>query len=287
MKSFRFQNLWLFALLFIVSFSNQVNAITARQLVSNIIAQITAEPFPNTIDVFKAGNPDDEVQGVAVCMFATMDVLKQAVASKCNFIITHEPVFYNHTDETESFKNDPVVQEKKKFIAEHHLIIWRFHDYWHSATPDGVLKGVAIKLGWEKYLIGNNSFMFQIPQMTVQDLLNQLKQTFPGSSFQLVGKPEMVFTKVGFAPGASGSGAHFKLLTEHGAEVLLIGEVGQWETYEYVRDAVAQGENKALIILGHIHSEEAGMEYCAAWLKTFFKDAPVTFLECGSSYKVY
>jgi hypothetical protein len=29
-----------------------------------------------------------------------------------------------------------------------------------------------------------------------------------------------------------------------------------------MRDAVDQGKNKAIIFLGHINSEEAGMDYC-------------------------
>jgi hypothetical protein len=60
--------------------------------------------------------------------------------------------------------------------------------------------------------------------------------------------------------------------------VLLIGEVPEWETIEYVSDAVAQGRRKALILIGHIPSEQPGMTNCADWLKTFIKDVPVSFV---------
>ena len=63
--------------------------------------------------------------------------------------------------------------------------------------------------------------------------------------------------------------------------LLLAGEAQQWETYEYMRDAVDQGRNKAIIFLGHINSEEAGMDYCSLWLKSFIKNVPVYFVECG------
>jgi hypothetical protein len=61
-------------------------------------------------------------------------------------------------------------------------------------------------------------------------------------------------------------------------EVLLIGEVPEWETIEYVADAAAQGRHKALLLVGHIPSEQPGMETCAEWLKTFIKDVPVGFV---------
>jgi hypothetical protein len=47
---------------------------------------------------------------------------------------------------------------------------------------------------------------------------------------------------------------------------------------EYVADAVTQGKSKGLIILGHIPSEQAGMEECARWLKTFMNGVRVDFV---------
>ena len=42
----------------------------------------------------------------------TIDILKQAKAKGLNFIITHEPTFYNHLDKTEQYGKDPVVAAK-------------------------------------------------------------------------------------------------------------------------------------------------------------------------------
>ena len=61
-------------------------------------------------------------------------------------------------------------------------------------------------------------------------------------------------------------------------EVLVSGESREWETVEYVRDAISAGMKKALILLGHATSEEPGMEYCATWLKTFVTEVPVEFI---------
>ncbi|HSH19818.1 MAG TPA: hypothetical protein VLA03_05175, partial [Draconibacterium sp.] len=57
-----------------------------------------------------------------------------------------------------------------------------------------------------------------------------------------------------------------------------------WETYLYVNDAVALGKSKAVIFLGHIKSEEAGMEFCAQWLKGFVSGVPIVFIENKANF---
>ena len=116
---------------------------TASAVIETIIRQTGSELVPNTVDVFKAGDPQTPVKGIVTTMFATMDVLKKAVEMKCNLIITHEPVFYNHRDETTQFQNDPVFLEKKKFIDDNKLVVWRFHDYIHRIKPDARLRDGA------------------------------------------------------------------------------------------------------------------------------------------------
>ncbi|MGD0584077.1 MAG: Nif3-like dinuclear metal center hexameric protein [Bacteroidales bacterium] len=260
---------------------------TASSIIETVIKKTGSKPIPNTVDVIKAGDPQANVTGIVTCMFATMDVLKKAVEMNCNLIITHEPLFYNHLDETSQFINDQVFLDKKKYIDDHKLIIWRFHDYIHSMKPDGINMGMAIKFGWEKYAEGDKMNRFVLPETTLAELVQYLKKIFPGSSFNVVGDPSMKLTRVNFAAGAPGSPVHFRLLEDKNTEVIIGGEVPQWETYEYVRDAVSQGKKKAVIFLGHIPSENAGMEYAAQWLRTFIRDIPVGYVDCGPSYTTY
>jgi hypothetical protein len=53
---------------------------------------------------------------------------------------------------------------------------------------------------------------------------------------------------------------------------------------EYVADAISAGKKKALIITGHIPSEQAGMEEFARWLGTFMADVPVTFVAAADPF---
>jgi putative NIF3 family GTP cyclohydrolase 1 type 2 len=261
--------------------------ITAEQVIATIIKNTGSPVIPNTVDVIKEGDQKTPVTGIITCMFGTMDVLKQAVAKKCNLIIVHEPLYYNHLDETKMLQNDPVFQEKKKFINDNKLVIWRFHDYIHSMKPDGIETGMVNRLGWKDYLVKGTSNQFVMPETTLNDLLKNLKHIFPKNAFYVIGNPDMRLTNVRLAVGAPGSARHIGLLEDKNVDVVVAGEAQQWETYEYMRDAVDQGRKKAIIFLGHVNSEEAGMEYCCTWLKSFIKDIPVFYIEKGPSFWSY
>ncbi|HEV8514667.1 MAG TPA: Nif3-like dinuclear metal center hexameric protein, partial [Cyclobacteriaceae bacterium] len=233
------------------------------------------------------GNPETKVTGIVTCMFATMDVLRKAVEKNCNLIIVHEPLYYNHLDKTEKFQTDSVFLSKKKFINDHNLVIWRFHDYIHRMQPDGVISGMVEKLGWEKNRVEGNPYKFSFPQITLLELLNNLKKAFPQNTVNVVGDRSMKLSGVMLVPGSAGSDLQIQALKDNSVQVVVAGEVPQWETYEYVRDAVTQGRKKAIIFIGHINSEESGMKFCADWLKKIVKDIPVNYVECGSSYWTY
>ena len=75
------------------------------------------------------------------------------------------------------------------------------------------------------------------------------------------------------------------MLEEDDIQLLVAGESREWETVPYVQDAVAQGRHKALILLGHVVSEEAGMEECARWLRTILPEIPVSFIPAGEPFQ--
>jgi len=264
--------------------SQTAKTMTAQQVIALIIKNTGANTIPNTVDVIKEGDPQTVVTGIVTCMFATLDVLKQAAAKNCNLLVVHEPLYYNHLDDTKQLQNDPVFLEKRKFITDHKLVIWRFHDYIHSMRPDGIETGMVEKLGWKNYTVKGSTNQFVLPETTLNELLKSLKQVFPKNAFYVVGNPDLKLSNVRLAAGAPGSSAHIRLLEDKNVDVILAGESPQWETYEYMRDAVAEGRPKAIIFLGHINSEEAGMNFCSSWLKGFIKDLPVYFIECGPSF---
>ena len=98
-------------------------------------------------------------------------------------------------------------------------------------------------------------------------------------SIRVVGNPDMKFSKLAFMAGAPGGQRHIEMLRNREVEVIVAGEAPEWETYLYTNDANVLGKNKAVIFLGHIKSEEAGMEYCVEWLKSFINGIPIHFIE--------
>jgi putative NIF3 family GTP cyclohydrolase 1 type 2 len=260
---------------------------TPEEVVTLIKKKVTCDWATETVDNFKTGDPNTPLKGIAVCMFADMQTLKSAVKQGCNFIITHEPVFYNHLDETASFSNDPVFQEKMKFIKENNLVIFRFHDHIHMTKPDGISVGMINKLSLKEYSVNGSLTHFKVPQKTVAGYAKELKKIFEMESIRFIGNPEMKFTKIAFMAGAPGGQRHIQMLQNPDVEVIIAGEAPEWETYLYANDAVAQNKNKAVIFLGHIKSEEAGMEYCAEWLGTFVSGVPIHFIENKSNFLTF
>jgi putative NIF3 family GTP cyclohydrolase 1 type 2 len=268
------------ALLLAANAGIATETITARQIVERIQKQSGVQWRTATVDTFKAGDPDTPVKAIACVMMSTLDVLQRAAAGGANFIITHEPTYYGGQDITAPMENenDPVLAAKQEFIKSHGLVIWRFHDHLHAMKPDPVLTGVVNILGWKKYQADAAIPRFVIPATTVEDLAADIRKKFGVRTLRVVGDPKLKVTKVGFSPGASGFVAHRRQFQSNEVEALLIGEGTEWEGIEYAADATTQGKPKALILLGHIASEEAGMMECAKWLKTFVPEVPITFV---------
>jgi putative NIF3 family GTP cyclohydrolase 1 type 2 len=259
----------------------QDQRVTAREVITRIQQHVGVPWQSDTVDTFKAGNPDIPVTGIAVTMMATLDVLQRAAASGNNLIITHEPTFFDHLDISAQLpekENDPVLMEKRAFIETHHLVIWRFHDHWHARMPDGIESGMVNALEWQKYKDPNNQYLFNIPDITLEQLVAEIKRKLGIRVMRVVGDPNLHITKLALAPGASGFSRHAEALEMPGVQALAIGEAQEWETVEYVADAMTEGRQKSLIILGHIPSEQAGMEECTRWLKTFVPEVPITFV---------
>ncbi len=256
---------------------------TAGDVVDRIKENVTCEWRSETVDTFKSGGPDTEITGVATTFLANLDVLQRAKAKGINMVITHEPTFYNHFDRKEQYgDDDPILNAKLKFIEENNMVVWRFHDHWHLTEPDGIYQGLISKLDWWDYRMEER--LFSLPSTTLGELASDLKRIFNAETIRVIGDPELEINNVALVLGAPGSMAQIQMLKREDVEVLVGGESPEWETVEYVRDAISANMKKGLILLGHARSEEAGMEYCADWLKGFVNEVPVEFIEAGEPF---
>jgi putative NIF3 family GTP cyclohydrolase 1 type 2 len=255
-------------------------SITAQTVIDRIKAHVGVPWKLPTVDTIKAGDATTPVTGIAVTMMATFDVLQRAAREGNNLVITHEPTFYDHLDSTATLmrENDAVSRAKLKFIADHHMVVWRFHDYAHAMHPDIILTGVVRALGWTAWQAPAMPWRIRMPETTLAALADSIRRKLGAHALRVVGDPTLKVSSVALVPGAAGFPLHRLAMRDSTAQVLVIGEAREWETVEYIDDAIAAGQHRALIIIGHIPSEQPGMEDATRWLRTFITEVPVTFV---------
>ncbi|GAB4567345.1 MAG: hypothetical protein Kow0047_19460 [Anaerolineae bacterium] len=255
-----------------------------QEAIDAIIAAVPGAPLEDTVDTVKIGDPSQELRGVAVTFLGTCQVIDLAAQVGANLLITHEPIFYNHRDEVERLADDPIYRAKRELIERHGLVIWRFHDYLHRLPPDATIMGLREELGWGAPAEPDTTYLCPISPMTLRQLTRVIQERLAPCQPRIVGAPDMICRTVALLPGAAGMGMHLEALRRSDVDVLVVGEVHEWETSEYVRDAVYLGVNKALIVLGHAISEEPGMRWIVPWLRSRIPGVPVTFIAAGSPF---
>ena len=266
-----------------MEFTENPETYTVKQVINLFMKQVPGAPFPNTVDTLKSGSPDTVVTGIVTSMFATIDVIRKAIDLGANFIIVHEPTFYNHVDATDWLKDDDVLQYKIDLLNKHNIAVWRNHDTIHTLKPDGVTKGVLEQLEWQQYAGRDIPNILTFPPTSLKDLVAHAKEKLRIEKVRFIGDPAQSCTKVLFMPGASGGTRQIQSIGKVKPDVLMCGEIAEWETAEYVRDARAKGDNIALVVLGHIASEEPGSEFMLQWLKTNTPSIKATHIYCENS----
>lgn len=258
--------------------------LTVQQVIDIILKSIPNAPFKKTIDTIKAGNPFQKVSGIVTTMFATDEVIEKAAKLGANFIIAHEPTFYNHADDTAWLEEDDVFRHKLDLLNKNKMVVWRFHDYIHSHIPDGVTMGVLTKIGWEKYYDPENPHLITLPAASFESIIKLVKGKLGVSHVKVIGEMSQSCSRILLAPGAAGGKAQIEAIRKEKPDVMICGELNEWETSEYVRDLRYTGSKTSLIVLGHIASEEPGMEWLVKWLKPKVPGIKVTHVPSEDAF---
>jgi putative NIF3 family GTP cyclohydrolase 1 type 2 len=258
---------------------------TVGEIMDLFVKDVKGAPFPNTVDTLKAGSRDMVVSGIVTTMFATIDVIRKAIEAKANFIIAHEPTFYNHLDETDWLKDNKVYQFKAAMLKDNKITVWRNHDYIHTHNPDGVMDGVIDRLQWKPYTKNIEDGLFEIPSMALKELIAHCKKSLGISNLRYIGDDGDVCSKVLLMPGAAGGRRQITNANYFNPDVLIVGEAPEWETIEYVRDARGAGTKLSLIVLGHADSEEPGSAYMASWIRKNVEGVNVLEIPAGNALK--
>jgi putative NIF3 family GTP cyclohydrolase 1 type 2 len=250
------------------------------------------------VDGFKAGDPNTTVKGIATTAMATMDVLKQAVKAGANMVISYEPTFYGRQDGPPAASaagrgggrgfggvtaDDPVYKGKKEYIEKNRLVVYRLHDHWQSRKGDEMTAGLADILGWSKHRIKPDDVLYEIPSATTEDVVAQLRKKLNiRGGLRAVGDRKAMVRRVMLCPGSITPPIMWQRYTA--ADLMVAGEVREWENTYYAADMFTAGEKRGLVTIGRVVSEDPGMRACAAWLKTVVKEVPTQWISAGDLY---
>lgn len=251
---------------------------TAREIV-DLIKKNVGVPWNDKSyrDTFKLGDPDADVKGIATTVMTTFDMLKRAHTAGLNMVITHEDTFWNDRDDTKDLTANPLYKLKTEYILNNGMVIWRIHDHMHAMKPDftvvGSLRSVGVKGGEDAVM---RPRIYTIPETTLGEFAAQVKRLTGSRAFRCVGDPKARVSRILLGPGY----ATPRMAAE--ADVVIGGEQqeadGSFDDVEYVMDAASLGMPKGLIMLGHVVSEQPGMEDLANWMRGFIHDVPIQFV---------
>lgn len=263
-------------------------------------------PWMFGTDICEAGKPDAAVTGIATSFTATFDVLRRAVASGRNLIITRERPFWSHENTVmehsggsvgplrSELVKDSLFQQKSEFIAKNNLVVWRLQENWDARPADGQLQGLAKALGWERYYQpaagtpawSRANHVFTPPPATLLETVQAIKPKLKCVAPRVIGDPALHVTRAALLHGFLQVPELTAALRDPAVDLVLCGEPVEWEAAPYFMDVIASGRKIGMIILGNEVSEEPGSGEVAAWLKTLIKEAPVEWIAAGEPFRV-
>lgn len=268
------------------------------------IDSFTGKPIDEetTRDKVLYGDTAQECTGIVTCIWPTVDIIKRARELGANCIISHEAIFWNHGDHQDTVGDTAAFKAKKELLDDWGGAVWRCHDFIHSRVPidtdramaDGIFYGLADKLGWLDYRVGDDRgfcLEYEIPETDATELARELVAKLDLNGTRITGDSHARVRRVRIpmhVTGEAKSDTHEINETDaRGDDCLMTMEFIDFTTCEYIRDAGMLGQNKCAITIGHFNLEEPGMEYMVHWLPEALEtDAiPTTFVRMEDTYR--
>ena len=214
-------------------------------------------------DGFKAGDPSTVVKGIATTAMATLDVLKQAVKTHANLILTYEPTFYSRADGRTPAESAPgrgpggfgaddlVVKAKREFIEKNGLVVFRLREHWQARKENEMVRGLASALGWSVHRVKNDDGLYDIPPATAEATVALIRSKLNlRGGLRAVGDRHATVRRVLLFPGSMTPATMWQRYSE--VELIVAGEVREWENTHYAADMFTAGEKRALVTTGRV-----------------------------------
>jgi putative NIF3 family GTP cyclohydrolase 1 type 2 len=276
------------------SFAIAAEPLTAEAVVSRIQTELGGDWPAAGPDGLKAGDPSKVVKGIATTALATLDVLKEAVNANANLVVTYEPTFYGRADGRASAApaggrgqfglsaDDPVLKAKREFIEKNGIVVFRLRDHWQARKQNDMATGLAAALGWSGRVKSDDA-LYDIPAASAEETVNLIRRRLNiRGGLRGVGDRKATVRRVLLHPGSMMPAIMWQRYTE--VDMVIAGEVREWENTLYAADIFTAGEKRALVTIGRVASEDPGMRACAEWLKAVVQEVPSKWIAAGDPY---
>ena len=248
--------------------------------------------WEQTVDTFKAGDPQAAVRGIAVAWQSQWPALKAAHAAGCNLFITHEPTFYVHRDDDPGVYQDEHLDAKRAWLEASGMVVYRCHDVWDIVPEHGVRDSWARGLGLSDVLAEDPRRyygLYRIEPVSVRGLAEQLAprlQDVGQYAVQVVSDAACTVRHLAIGTGAACRvPAMAALRAPDGAapDALLVTDDGMrfWADGSWAID-----RGIPLLVVNHASAEEWGMRSLATYLQERFPSVPVRYFPQGCQYQL-
>lgn len=241
------------------------------------------------------GQTDEECTGIVAAIYPSIDVIRTAIARNCNLIISHESLFWNHGDHTDWLMGNQTYLEKKKLLEDHHISVWRLHDYIHAGMDvrgrrvDGIFYGLLETLGWENYVEGDVGFplILEIPKMKTEELIEQILEKLGLNGIKCLGSTEGYSQRIYIPMHIFGQdNDKITFVEKENIDTILAMECIDFTLGIYIKDSAMLSMNRRILAVGHFNLEEPGMRwYAEKFLPTILPSKlPISFVKVSDMY---
>lgn len=261
----------------------------ASQVFERIKAAQPASAWnPTGDDRIVFGDPDIPITGLATSFYATLNVLKRAKAAGLNYVIPHENTFYVGNDRWDASTvpaTDRVMQAKLAFLRDNKMVVQRMHSHTHSLNGDAIMTGLIRQLGWTSFRQDSvpSSGFVRIPTTSAGELGSLIKGRLHLRTLRMFGDPSQRVSTVSLSMGQPGIFNKIGTVNWPNADATILGEVREPEVVGFAQDLAARRRH-AVYMVGHLGTEEHGMEIAAEWLRGVFPELAVHYVPAGDPF---
>ncbi len=259
--------------------------VKARDIDAHMRSVGTWVDWAHTCDGFKYGDPDIEVEGIAVGWQSLQSALEEAEEKGCNLFVTHEPTFYSHMDDDEALKATAPAQHKMEFLERTGTVVYRCHDVWDVYPELGVVDAWSnfLELGDPVKAIKYYN-LHEMPTTTAWELAQRIAQRVKPLGEQMVQFVGTRWQMVHRLAVGTGAITDVRRMVELGADAVLTTDDGiaLWRDAAWVSDL-----GVPMIVVNHMTSEIPGLRNLADYLGEQFPEVPVEFVGPTCSYEIF